>query len=474
MTNSELGERGRRKPHILVIPFPTQGHMLPLLDLTQRISSLDAFAITVVTTPKNLPYLSPLLSASPSSVKPLLLPFPAHPLLPAGTENYKDIPIPTTPLFRAFNHALASLRSPLLRWANSPATSSPPDAIISDFFLGWTNGLARDLAIPRVTFSPSSAMTLAVNHHRWAKTNPNPNPNSTDHHTSSSPCIQLSQLSQLKRGYVEGSPITEFIREGFLADVESWGLVFNSFRGLEGPYLDHLKRELGHERVWAVGPVSLLGEPAGERGGPSSVSPAEVMSWLDGRERGSVVYVCFGSQCGLNQEQASVVATALEDSMIHFVWSMKETAVAPEGFEERTKGRGLVIKGWAPQVQVLHHDSVGSFMTHCGWNSVLEAVTTGVTMLLWPMSSDQFYNATLLENERVGIRVYEGNDGVPDLEVLTRVLNDMVRKNGEEKHKKAKELGKVAREAVKEGGSSSRDLDDLVESLKKEIMLCKQ
>lgn len=85
MTLSEPGA------HILVFPYPAQGHMLPLLDLTHQLA-LRNLTITILVTPKNLHYLNPLLSKHPASIHPLVLPFPANSALPAGVENVRDLP----------------------------------------------------------------------------------------------------------------------------------------------------------------------------------------------------------------------------------------------------------------------------------------------------------------------------------------------------------------------------------------------
>jgi UDP:flavonoid glycosyltransferase YjiC (YdhE family) len=79
-------------------------------------------------------------------------------------------------------------------------------------------------------------------------------------------------------------------------------------------------------------------------------------------------------------------------------------ALMPEGFLERTKDRGLVVKSWVPQVEVLRHRATGAFVTHCGWNSVLEAVSAGVPMLCWPLEAEQKMNKVCM-TEDMGVAV---------------------------------------------------------------------
>ncbi|KAI3762726.1 hypothetical protein L1987_53167 [Smallanthus sonchifolius] len=183
--------------HVLIFPYPAQGHMLSLLDLTHQLA-LRNVSITILITPKNLPTLSPLLSTHPTTITTLFLPLPPQPSIPPGIENVKDLPVNA---FKAMMVALGDLYNPILHWfRNHP---SPPVAIISDFFLGWTHHLAGELGIRRYTFSPSGA-----------------------------------QLSPIYRSYVEGDPESEFIKEGFLANIASWGIVINSFTELERVYVE--------------------------------------------------------------------------------------------------------------------------------------------------------------------------------------------------------------------------------------------
>lgn len=286
------------------------------------------------------------------------------------------------------------------------------------------------------------------------------------------------QLSTVFRSYVEGEAVSEFLKGEFRDNMASWGLVVNSFDELEKDYWGHLRNVLGHDRVWAVGP--LIPEKTGpnghkDRGGSSSVEVDGVLSWLDTCRDDEVVYVSFGTQAMLAGRQMEVVAEALERSGVRFIWSMRDPimtrhlegdyGMVPLGFEDRVAGRGIVIKGWAPQVLILRHQAVGVFLTHCGWNSTIEGIMAGVELLAWPMGADQFSNATLIVDYlKVGIRVCEGAKTVPDPTELARVLADSVSHKGVDRQRII-ELGNSALEAVKENGSSSKELVRLVKSL---------
>ncbi|KAG6675422.1 hypothetical protein I3842_15G100100 [Carya illinoinensis] len=464
--------------HLLVFPYPAQGHMIPLLDLTHQLA-IHGVTITILVTPSNLPLLEPLLSAHPS-IKTLVLPFPSHPAIPPGVENVKDLP-PNS--FRAMMISLAQLHEPLLRWFRSHP--SPPVAIVSDMFLGWTHRLACELGIRRLVFSPSGAMALSVIYSLWRylpmrqKQNSREEDGDQDEIVSfpnipGSPNYPWWQVSPVYRSFVEtkGDLDSELVKDGFLADMESWGLVINSFDELERVYLEHLRKEMGHDRVWAVGPLHRFEgdeEISGskQRGGSSLVKVEQISSWLDARDDQKVVYVCFGSQARLPMDVMEKLAFGLEKSGIHFIWAVKESksghvdSMLPPGFEDRVAARGLVIRGWAPQVQILSHRAVGAFLTHCGWNSTLEGIVAGVPLLAWPMSADQFSNATLVVEElKVATRVGEGSRFVPDSDQLARVLSDSISENRVIRER-VEELRRAATEAIKEGGSSILELQSM-------------
>lgn len=469
MANSEP-----RGAHILVFPYPAQGHMIPLLDLTHQLSHHHAgITITILITPKNLHILKPLLTKNPA-IKTLILPFPDHPLIPTGIENVKDLPANS---FLAMMCALRKLYDPIVQWFKSHP--SPPVAIISDFFLGWTYHIACELGVPRIVFSPSGALALAVIDSLWRRLPKTDDPDLliSFPEIPNSPNYPCRQISPVYRSYVEGDPVSEFLKDCMRSNLKSWGIVINTFTELESSYLDYMMKNGGYDRVWPVGPLLPLDSdgPTKERGGPgSSTDFRDLFSWLDTCPDNSVVYVCFGSQAVLTNEQMEGLAAGLECSGVRFLWCVKEPTlghvggnygVIPNGFEDRMAGRGKVIRGWAPQLLILKHRAVGSFMTHCGWNSVLEGLNAGVVMLTWPMGADQFSNATLLVDQlKVSISVCEGCGTVPDSIELGRLVFDSMSENRIERVR-AMELSKASTHAVKEGGSSFKDLDRLVKDL---------
>ncbi|PKI31442.1 hypothetical protein CRG98_048155 [Punica granatum] len=174
------------------------------------------------------------------------------------------------------------------------------------------------------------------------------------------------------------------------------------------------------------------------------------MTWLDSCQDGSVVYVCFGSRGMLTCKQMDALAAGLDQSKVRFILCVRDPddrqvatgySSIPDGFEDRVVGRGLVIRGWAPQLLILRHRAVSAFLTHCGWNSTIEGVTAGV-----------------------GIRVGEGTTNIPKAVELARILMDSV-SGAQLERVQAKEISIAALSAIKPEGSSDHDLDNFVKRI---------
>ncbi|KAK3006333.1 hypothetical protein RJ639_016317 [Escallonia herrerae] len=273
--------------HILVIPYQAPGHMLPLLDLTHQLAK-RGLTITILVTPKILPQLQPLLSVHPS-IQALVIPFPPHPTIPDGVEDMKELPVFMVPELLT---AMSEFYNPVLRWFQ--ANPSPPVAILTDFFHStWSQSLASHLGIRRIGFAPINSGGLIET---WCN------------------------LGRVTEEYLPDS-----MAHSILANVRSWGFILSSFTELERENLEQLRKMMGHDRVWAVGPLLPIEHSKvglNERGGSNSVPANEVLAWLDScradksvllvDQLGAAIRVCDGMS---SVPDSVKLAHALADSV---------------------------------------------------------------------------------------------------------------------------------------------------------------
>lgn len=192
------------------------------------------------------------------------------------------------------------------------------------------------------------------------------------------------------------------------------------------------------------------------------------MSWLNDKPSCSVVYVSFGSLAALNQDQMGELAWGLKGSNYYFLWVVRESEESklPKNFIEETSEKGLVVS-WCPQLEVLAHESIGCFVSHCGFNSVLEALSLGVAMVAMPQWSDQPTNAKYIEDVwRTGIRALPDEKGLVGREVVGKCIKEVMEgEKGKRLKANAKKWKNLAKEAIEEGGSSDKDIDEFVAKL---------
>ncbi|OAE24316.1 hypothetical protein AXG93_1052s1390 [Marchantia polymorpha subsp. ruderalis] len=237
--------------------------------------------------------------------------------------------------------------------------------------------------------------------------------------------------------------------------------------------------EVQATRVFPIGPISDLRSFRNESYvSNTDDSHAECMEWLEKQPTKSVLYVCLGSQVVLEKEQIGHLARALDASQQTFLWVLSKGRgnfnipddVLPEGFLTRTCGRGLVVTGWVGQLQVLAHPSVVGFVSHCGWQSVIESMTCGVPIIGWPQGYDQHFNCRYVQ------QVLKAGIGIRDVDNTALVVDQLEFENAFKLFSPEK-LGKAlafnaasfdrkAAAAVSRGGSSDKAIDDLIESIK--------
>ncbi|KAM1321372.1 hypothetical protein PS2_014059 [Malus domestica] len=181
----------------------------------------------------------------------------------------------------------------------------------------------------------------------------------------------------------------------------------------------------------------------------------------------------------MKDEQIQELAIGLEESKQKFIWVLRDAdkgdlfsdgevrrAELPRGYEEKVKGRGLVVRDWAPQLDILSHKSTGGFLSHCGWNSCIESITMGVPIAAWPMHSDQPRN-TVLITKLLGVgfvmRHWDKRDElVTSQSIKNGVQKFMWSEEGDEIRKRAAELGADVRQSRVEGGASHMEFSSFI------------
>ncbi|KAF3444220.1 hypothetical protein FNV43_RR13910 [Rhamnella rubrinervis] len=222
----------------------------------------------------------------------------------------------------------------------------------------------------------------------------------------------------------------------------------------------------------------------------SSDTYTKCLTWLDAQPCRSVVFLSFGRRGAFSEVQLKEMAMGLERSNHRFLWVVRSTSMSnsepdlevllPKGFMERTKERGLVVKSWAPQSDILSHESVGGFVTHCGWNSVVEAVFHGVPMVAWPLYAEQRMNsAVLVEEMKLAIpveKVESSSSSSPSsseeellvsAEELEKKVRQLMGSEGQSLVEKSLGAKAMAMAAWSNGGSSMSSLSKMVDSWQK-------
>lgn len=466
-------------PRMYFIPFPTPGHALPMSDLARLFASRGADATLVLTRANAARLGGPVARAAAAGLRirvhALTLPAEAAGLT-GGHESADDLP--NRELAGPFAVAvdlLAPLFADLLR-------RHPADAVVFDGVLPWAATAAPELSIPRYAFTGTGCFALSVQRALLLHSPQNDVASDTEPFLVPGlpDAVRLTR-SRLAEATLPGADSREFLNRMIDVERATAGWVVNSFADLESRYIKHYEKVTG-KPAFAVGPVCLVngdGNDSLERGrggeAAAAAEAARVLQWLDTKPARSVVYVCFGSLTRFPREQVSQLGMGLADSGANFVWVVGDKSAPPlPDIDATAPGRGLVVRGWAPQVAVLRHTAVGAFVTHCGWGAVTEAAAAGVPVLTWPVFAEQFYNEALV----VGIagtgvamgaeRGYVwGGEALGGVVVGREAVAERVRSAlaDEALRRRAGEIGERARRAVEEGGSSYEAVGTLLEDV---------
>ena len=488
---------GSQHEHIVMLPFMAQGHIIPFLALAKQIQQRTGFTITIANTPLNVQHLRTTLSttsndSSQPSIRLAELPFCGSDHgLPPHTENTESLSLQQ---FVTFFHASNTLQAPFHSLVSGiiEKEGRPPLCIISDVFFGWATEVAKSLGTANVTFTTGGAYGTAAYMSLWQNL-PHRATESDYFAVPGFPDSCRFHITQLHQylTVADGTDVWSRYFQPMLANsLKSSGWLCNTAEEIEPQGLE-IFRNYVKRPVWTIGPLL---PPALLNHSPSSgsifrqrawkvpgVSPQKCLEWLDKHPQSSVLYISFGSQNTISPSQMMELAMGLEDSGKPFIWVIRppvgfdikgefRAEWLPEKFEQRMADRnqGLIVHNWAPQLEILSHKSTGAFLSHCGWNSVMESFCVGVPIIAWPLAAEQCYNSKMLvEDMGVAVELTRGLQGAVVRKEVKRVIELVMDSKGkaEEMKKKAAEIGEKIRDAMREEGSSLKAMDDFVSTM---------
>ncbi|KAL5974566.1 hypothetical protein ACLOJK_031236 [Asimina triloba] len=436
--------------HVLMFPWLAHGHISPFLELAKRLSRRN-FLVHLCSTPPNLASIEEQLDQKLfPSIHLLQLHLPPSPHLIPQCHSTNSLPPHLMPALKtAFDLAQPSFSSIL-------ATLNP-DLLIYDFLQPWAPELASHFNIPAVLFFTTSATAISFLR------------SSEKGDEFPFPEIRINEreargLSQMQKSTANGMSDMERVEQcmGRSSDL----ILIKTSRQIEAKYIDYFSHLVQKEMV----PVGSLVQCSA-----AYDRSDHFVEWLESKERSSVVFVSVGTEYFMCKEERDEVAHGLELSNVNFIWVVrfheeeKKTAMdeaLPFGFLERVGSRGMVVQGWAPQLRILGHPSVGGFLTHCGWSSMMEGMWSGVPLIAMPLHLDQPFNARLVGEMGVGKEVERGREGLFEREeVAKRIREVAVGEEGEELRRRAKEIGEKMR---KKGDDQETDV-----TVQKLVGLCR-
>ncbi|XP_015876313.2 UDP-glucosyltransferase 29-like [Ziziphus jujuba] len=447
-----------KKMRVLMFPWFAHGHITPFLELAKKLF-LRNFHIYFCSSPVNLNSIKQKLFSDPKfsnhSIELVELHLPSLPSLPPHYHTTNGLPPHLMPtLDKAIDMAKPSF--------NKILETLKPDLVIRDFAPAWVPDLASSLKVPTIVFITSGAALVSFSLYCLK----NKGGDDYHHHDHVFPFPEV-YLENMKSQLVQNSEKSSI--RAFQFNERSSNdntILIKSSRELEGKYMDYISSSFGM-KVVPVGPLVPYYVHDDEEG-------MDIINWLNKKEKSSTVFACFGSQFYLSKEDMEEIAYGLELSKVNFIWVlrfakgevMKLEDALPNGFLERVRDKGLIVADWAPQLKILKHSSIGGFVSHCGWNSLLESIKFGVPIIAMPMQFDQPLNARLVEECGIGLEVERDNNGRVGRENLAKVIRKVVvEKNGDGIRQKAKEMGENMEK------KDDEELDGLVKEL---LQLCQK
>ncbi|XP_027774031.1 UDP-glucose flavonoid 3-O-glucosyltransferase 7-like isoform X2 [Solanum pennellii] len=472
--------------HVVFIPYAMTSHITPLVHIA-RLLAFHGLKVTIIAPQHNALLFQSSVDRdclfSGSNITVRTIQFPSEEIgLPVGIENF--IASPSMEIVGKVHYGFLLLQKPMeqiIRELN-------PNCIISDMFFPWTVDLAEELQIPRFSFQPATFIhQCAWVFIRELKLYENVASDSESFLIPGLPLdinMKVSEIEDFLKGETEFRKTVDDVLQ---AEIRSHGIIHNTCSELEPGFAQLYEKARG-VKGWHIGPLALfINNYEAQISNNSCCDPwkgyGDCFDWLENQQSNSVLFVCFGSMIRFSDDQLEEMAVGLKAANCPTIWVFKEQDKNEEdGFSSKRfkemKGENMfIIEGWAPQVLILKHGAIGGFLTHCGWNSILESLAVGVPLITWPLFSDNFYTDKLLEKLglAIGIGAHVWNPGFilscPPLsgEKIELAVKRLMNNSEESRNirENAKLMAKKLKIATEEGGSSHSQLMGLIDEIKR-------
>nr|XP_043606207.1 UDP-glycosyltransferase 74B1-like [Erigeron canadensis] len=457
--------------HVLVLPYPSQGHINPLLQFAKRLVSKGLKA-TIATTHHTLSSISvPSVTVEPIS---------------DGQDDHGGLVKPQSEdlFLESFKSNGSRTLAQLIN--KYKTTKYPFTFIVYDSFLTWALEVAQQNGILGGPFFTNSAAVISIytRIHCGKLRLPLRLEDGPLVVVDGVPPLDMEDLSSFLKA-PESCPAYLKMNLNQCSNLDKANWIFgNTFQSLEAEVVKGIREKWPAKLIGPMVPSTYLdGRIKGDKGyGASLWKPLdhECTKWLETKPKNSVVYTSFGSMVSLSQLEMEEIAWGLKESNFNFIWVVRDSErhKLPKEFLDlitQNQKAGMIVN-WCNQLEMLAHDSVGCFVTHCGWNSTLEGLSLGVPMIGIPKWADQFTNAKFIKDVWcVGVRAKmdDGENGIVKRDELILSLNEVMNKEGKglKIRKNATKWRELAKESISEGGSSDKAIDEFVAALKSKFKI---
>ncbi|XP_043700255.1 UDP-glycosyltransferase 74F2-like [Telopea speciosissima] len=452
----EKKEGAHHGAHVLVVPYPLQGHINPVLQFSKRLLIKGGIKVTLAVTTS---FFKKSIQAQTGPIR-----------IETFSDGYDD-GFQNEDSLEDYFESLKKVGSKTLTQLikKHQSLGDPISCVVYDPFLSWALDVAKHFNLIAAAFFTQSLAVNSIYYYvqRGLLTVPIVPGNVIS--VAGLPPLTISDLPSFVSRYGLYPAILTLVTSQFSNIDKADCLLFNSFDKLEQEEMNWMAKQWSVKTIGPTLPSIYLDKrvEGDEDYGFNLFKPsADVcMNWLNMRETGSVVYVSFGSIAELGDEQMNELALCLKETNNYFLWVVRksEENKLPSNFVVETLEKGLVVT-WCPQLEVLSHKAVGCFVTHCGLNSTLESLSLGVPMVGLPQWTDQTTNAKYIEDVwGMGLKVKVNEKGIAIKEEIEACIMEVMEgEKGKGIRENAINWKELAKEAVDEGGSSDKNIEDFV------------